>query len=87
MSQVNSYGHCGTVSSPNHTFSWASLGKLEQAVNQYFMHILSFVTDIFECPGVQDMSTWIPALSNICIEDLTSCILALCVLASHPKVR
>ena len=21
-SQVNSYGHCGTVSSPNHTFSW-----------------------------------------------------------------
>ena len=30
-SQVNSYGHCGTVSSPNHTFF---LGKLEQAVNQ-----------------------------------------------------
>ena len=29
--QVNSYGHCGTVSSPNHTFF---LGKLEQAVNQ-----------------------------------------------------
>ena len=28
---VNSYGHCGTVSSPNHTFF---LGKLEQAVNQ-----------------------------------------------------
>ena len=26
-SQVNSYGHCGTVSSPNHTFSWASLNK------------------------------------------------------------
>ena len=25
--QVNSYGHCGTVSSPNHTFSWASLNK------------------------------------------------------------
>ena len=24
-SQVNSYGHCGTVSSPNHTFSWAGL--------------------------------------------------------------
>ena len=31
-SQVNSYGHCGTVSSPNHTFSWA--GRLEQADNQ-----------------------------------------------------
>ena len=30
-SQVNSYGHCGMVSSPNHTFF---LGKLEQAVNQ-----------------------------------------------------
>ena len=29
-SQVNSYGHYGTVSSPNHTFF---LGKLEQAVN------------------------------------------------------
>ena len=30
-SHVNSYGHCGTVSSPNHTFF---LGRLEQAVNQ-----------------------------------------------------
>ena len=30
-SQVNSYGHGGTVNSPNHTFF---LGKLEQAVNQ-----------------------------------------------------
>ena len=26
-SQVNSYGHGGTVSSPNHTFSWTSLNK------------------------------------------------------------
>ena len=26
-SQVNSYGHCGTVSSPNHIFSWAGLNK------------------------------------------------------------
>ena len=26
-SQVNSYGHGGTVSSPNHTFSWASFNK------------------------------------------------------------
>ena len=42
MSQVNSLGHGGTVSSPNHTFF---LGKLEQAVNQYFVHILSLVTD------------------------------------------
>ena len=25
--QVNSYGHCVTVSSPNHTFSWAGLNK------------------------------------------------------------
>ena len=30
-SQVNSYGHCETVSSPNHTFF---LSKLEQAFNQ-----------------------------------------------------
>ena len=34
----NSYGHGGMVSSPN-------LDKLEQAVNQYFGHVLSFVTD------------------------------------------
>ena len=26
-SQINSYGHCGMVSSPNHTFSWAGLNK------------------------------------------------------------
>ena len=26
-SQVNSYGHCGMVSSPSHTFSWAGLNK------------------------------------------------------------
>ena len=32
----------GAVSSPNHTFF---LGKLEQAVNQYLVHILSLVTD------------------------------------------
>ena len=31
---------CGTVSSPNHTFFSS---KLEQAVNQYFMHILRLV--------------------------------------------
>ena len=34
MPQVNSYGHGGTVSSPNHI----TLGKLEQAVYQYFVH-------------------------------------------------
>ena len=39
---VNSYGHVGMVSSPNHTFS---LGKLEQAVNKYLVHILLLVTD------------------------------------------
>ena len=39
---VISYGHVGTVSSPNHTFF---LGKLELAVNHYFMHILLLVTD------------------------------------------
>ena len=42
MSQVNSYGHGGTVNSPYHTFF---LGNFEQAVNQYFVHILSLVTD------------------------------------------
>ena len=33
---VNSYGHVGTASSPNHTFF---LGKFDLAVNQYFVHI------------------------------------------------
>ena len=41
-SQVNSYCHGGMVSSPYHTIF---LGKLEQAVNQYFVPILSLVTD------------------------------------------
>ena len=38
---VNSYGHFGTVSSAikPHFF----MGKLEKAVNQYFVHILSLV--------------------------------------------
>ena len=36
-SQVNSYGHGGTVSSPNHTFSWASLNKqLTSTLCTYF---------------------------------------------------
>ena len=41
-SQNNSYVHGGTVSSSNHTFF---LGRLEQAVNQQFVHILSLVSD------------------------------------------
>ena len=41
-STVNSYGHGGTVISPNHTFF---LGKIEQAVDQNFVHTLSLVTD------------------------------------------
>ena len=37
MSQVNSYGHGGTVSSPYHTFSWASLNKqLTSTLCTYF---------------------------------------------------
>ena len=43
---VNSYGHVKTVSSPNHTFF---LGKLDLLVNQYFVHILSLVTDNNPC--------------------------------------
>ena len=39
---VNSYGHVGMVSSPYHTFL---LGKFDYAVNQYFVHILSLVSD------------------------------------------
>ena len=39
---VNSYGHGGTVSSPNHTFSWASLNKW---LTIKFVHIILLVTD------------------------------------------
>ena len=39
---VKSYGPVGTVSSPSNTFF---LGQLDLAVNQYFVHILSLVTD------------------------------------------
>ena len=38
----NSYGHVQMVSSPNNTFF---LGKLDQVVNQNFVHLLSLVTD------------------------------------------
>ena len=41
-SQVNSYGHGGTVSSPNHTFSWASLNKqLTSTSCTYFRLLLT----------------------------------------------
>ena len=39
---VNSYGHVQMVSSTNHTFF---LSKLDLAVNKYFVHILSLITD------------------------------------------
>ena len=39
---VNSIGHVEMVSSTNHTFF---LGKLDQAINKYSVHILSLVTD------------------------------------------
>ena len=39
---VNNYGHVQMVSSPNQTFF---LGKLDKVVNQYFVQILSLVTD------------------------------------------
>ena len=38
---VNSYVHVGTVGSPNHT---VFLDKLDKTVNQFFVHILTFVT-------------------------------------------
>ena len=40
--QVNSYGHGRTVSSPNHTFFPGQAGTRD---NQYFVHILSLVSD------------------------------------------
>ena len=39
---VNNYGHVETVSSPNHTFSCASL---TQRLTSYFVHTLSLFTD------------------------------------------
>ena len=40
---VNSYGHVGTVSSPNHTFF---LGKLDKVVNQHFVHITTLLESV-----------------------------------------
>ena len=46
-SQVNSYGHSGTVSSPSHTFSWASLNKqLTSTSCTYFL--LQLTTTLLE---------------------------------------
>ena len=39
MSQVNSYGHGGTVSSPNHTFSWASFNKQLTSTSCTYFHL------------------------------------------------
>ena len=39
------------------------LGKLEQVVNQYFMHILSFVTD--NNPSRMSMKYWLTACSSL----------------------
>ena len=45
---VNSYGHDGTVSSSNHTFSWASLNKwLTSNPCTYFCLLLT--TTLLEC--------------------------------------
>ena len=38
-SQVNSYGHGGTVSSPNHTFSWASFNKHLTSTSCTYFHL------------------------------------------------
>ena len=47
-SQVNSYGHDGTVKSPNHTFSWASLNKqLTSTLCTYFGLQLTTLLDWF----------------------------------------
>ena len=49
-SQVNSYGHGGTVSSPNHTFSWASLNEqLTSTSCTYFRSLMAFASLICEC--------------------------------------
>ena len=40
-SQVNSYGHGGAVSSPNHTFSWTSLNKQKENKWLRFAGVLS----------------------------------------------
>ena len=46
-SQVNSYGHCGTVNSPNHTFSWADLNKRLTSNSCKYFH-LQLTTTLLE---------------------------------------
>ena len=36
--QVNSYGQCGTVSSPNHTTKWCFTGRL--AMTRFYIYLL-----------------------------------------------
>ena len=47
-SQVNNYGHSGTVDSPNHTFSWASLNKQLTSISCTYFR-LSLTTTLLEC--------------------------------------
>ena len=54
---VNSYGHVETVCSRDHTFF---LGKLDYVVNQYFLHILSLVTDLNQGKEENDTKVWEP---------------------------
>ena len=57
---VNSYGHVGTVSSPSHAFF---TGKLDKAVNQYSMHILSLVTDTTFLESAEERRTAVEIIS------------------------
>ena len=43
-SQVNGYGHGGTLSSPNHTFSWASLNKQLTSTSCTYFRLLPTAT-------------------------------------------
>ena len=72
----NRYGHVETVSSPNHTFI---LGKLDQVVNQYFMHLLSLVT------GMKELNWWHMIWLSYFHEPLKFFYLIFC--SSHFKVN
>ena len=60
-STINSYGHGGTVSWPNHTFPVQAYNY--QAVNQYSVPILSPVTD--NCPS------WISRRERMTVEKIS----------------
>ena len=49
MSQVNSYGHGGTVNSPNHTFSWASLYKKLTSTSCTYFRLYRHVSKCTNC--------------------------------------